>query len=131
MAKRNRAQQTLPNPTEKVRQLEQQISNNPAPLVASVAIDRLTGRWQPAIAVDPKQAEGDIRILMQVLRQLETSLENDLVRMVEERGRQEGSMKEAKEHESSRKDAKGVKECEGAKTDGEPEKETRDEDEVI
>ena len=64
-----------------------------APLLVSVAIDRASGRWAPAFVVNQQDAEGDVRTLLAVLRQLEDSLQNDLVRMAEERGKKAAGTK--------------------------------------
>jgi len=56
------------------------------PLLLSVAVDRLSGRWAPAVVIDQRHAESDVRILLAVLRQVEQTLQDDLVRMAEQRG---------------------------------------------
>lgn len=79
-----------------VAQLEQELTTlkdklitSPGPLMLSMATNRLTGRFALATTVDQANPEPDVRLLLEVVRQVERELSEELVRLTERRIRSE------------------------------------------
>jgi ribosome-binding protein aMBF1 (putative translation factor) len=79
--------------------LKGQLAADPGPLVLTVSVNRRTGRYVPATTVDQGNPEPDVRLLLQVVRQVEWKLSDELVRLTEQRIRSEVEQKEASQEE--------------------------------